>query len=567
MGESTETEIVNKDTSKTERYYKGLQIKHIIRLSVTYLLPMIILIIYFQLQYTDLINESNALHIKSIAENKSNMLDLFMNERVVNLINLIDDPKFKYPPDSSLMREYLARLRKDSEAFTDIDVFDYEGNRIAYAGPIEKFEITNYSAEKWFIKLKEGPNRYVITDIYLGYRKQPHFTIAVNKGQGKEYHVLRATLDPTKIYNFLISHEKTSDTYISIVNSDGYYQLVNPNFGELLAQSPYIPPVDQNLGLSEAYINKRKHKYAYCWLSAVDWIVIVQKANGADTFWHINSLTIVFSLILLLVMFIVIVLRSKRIVQTEREKDEAEEEKAIVELQLEHASKLASVGELAAGIAHEINNPLAIVASEVGLIKDLIDPQYNQNPKISDLIPHLDNIHEAAFRCRDITRKLLSFVRQSDIQLKEHNLNDIIDDLVDSFFEREFAVSNIEIIKNYSQNLPKITTDANQIKQVLLNLLNNAKDAITPPGKITITTGQKGDYVFFAIKDTGCGITKEQIDKIFLPFYTTKEVGKGTGLGLSVSYGIVRNFGGDIEVESIPGKGSTFRVYLPIKLI
>ncbi len=566
MDDNKKSDIVNKDTLQTERYYKGLQIKHIIRLSVTYLLPMIILIIYFQLQYTELIQESDSLHIKSIAENKSNMLDLFMNERVVNLINLIDDPKFKFPPDSALMIEYLERLRKDSDAFTDIDLFDFEGNRIAYAGPIEKFEITNYSAEKWFIKLKEGSERFIITDIYLGYRMQPHFTIAVNRNVGENFYVLRATLEPTKIYNFLISYEKTSDTYISIINSDGYYQLVNPSFGQLLALSPYNVNSDEKLGLSYSYINNKKQKFAYCWLSAVDWIVIVQKANGTDSFWHINSLTIVFSLILLIIMFIVIVLRSKQIVESQRQKDEAEEEKAIVELQLEHASKLASVGELAAGIAHEINNPLAIVASEVGLIKDLIDPQFNQQPDIKDIIPHLDNIHDAAFRCRDITRKLLSFVRHSDVQLKEYNLNDIIDDLVDSFFEREFTVSNIRIIKNYANDLPKITTDANQIKQVLLNLLNNAKDAITPPGTITITTGKKGDYVFFAIKDTGCGITKDQIDKIFLPFYTTKEVGKGTGLGLSVSYGIVRNFGGDIEVESIPGKGSTFRVYLPIKL-
>ncbi|HHN48290.1 MAG TPA: HAMP domain-containing histidine kinase, partial [Bacteroidales bacterium] len=123
-------------------------------------------------------------------------------------------------------------------------------------------------------------------------------------------------------------------------------------------------------------------------------------------------------------------------------------------------------------------------------------------------------------------------------------------------------LKNIELIKHFAPNLPMVLLDENQFKQVLINLLNNASDAITPPGIITIFTFLDGERVGVSVSDTGCGIKMEEINKIFTPFYTTKPVGKGTGLGLSVSYGIIKNLGGDITVESIPGKGTLFTIYL-----
>jgi two-component system NtrC family sensor kinase len=151
------------------------------------------------------------------------------------------------------------------------------------------------------------------------------------------------------------------------------------------------------------------------------------------------------------------------------------------------------------------------------------------------------------------------------MKIEKNNIHNIINDLVDGFFERELAVSNIKFIKNYTPNLPEIETDANQLRQVLLNIINNAIDAINPPGKITISTSYNDDQIIIAVTDTGKGISKEMMEKIFLPFFTTKEVGKGTGLGLSVSYGIIKNLGGKIEVESVVGKGTTFTIILPIK--
>jgi two-component system NtrC family sensor kinase len=175
----------------------------------------------------------------------------------------------------------------------------------------------------------------------------------------------------------------------------------------------------------------------------------------------------------------------------------------------------------------------------------------------------MENIREAAYRCRDITGKLLSFVRQSDVKTGQHDIHGLLDEILSGFIERELSVSNIEVVRKYRDDMPLITTDGNQLKQVILNIINNARDAITPPGTITIATGFENSEVFIAISDTGVGITPEQMEKIFLPFYTTKEVGQGTGLGLSVSYGIIGNLGGTIDVDSTCGEGSTFTIRLP----
>jgi len=543
-----------------EKHYKDLKRKHIIRLSLMYLLPLIILIVYFQFQYSNMLNDSKTMHLQSIAENQANLLDLFLKERVVNLINLIDNPNFDIPPDNSTLQDYLELLKTDSKAFTDIDFFNFRGMEIAYAGPIKRKTYNDYSNEIWFIDLKKSDQRYIITDVYLGFRQEPHFTIAVKRYVGDSVVVLRATLGPKNIYKYMTSIEGLSDVYVSLVNVKGDYQLVSNKLGRLLDKSPILPPREKKIGTGEKYIKNSEVKYAYSWLNEVDWVVIVRDSWHDNTgfFFGMDVNILIVSFLIVGILVLIIFARAKKMALMEREKE-------IVRSQLEHASKLASVGELAAGIAHEINNPLAIITSEIGLIKDKMNPEFGFNGKSCDGIEdHLENMREAAYRCRDITRKLLSFVRVDDVLMKEYNINEILDDLIDGFFEREFAVSNIEIVKDYDPKMPMIITDSNQLRQVILNLVNNAQDAITPPGRITIATRTENHFIKIDISDTGKGIKEDEISKLFLPFFTTKETGKGTGLGLSVSYSIMKNFGGGIDVESIPGKGSTFTVSLPI---
>lgn len=543
-----------------DRYYRELLRKNLLRLVITYLAPLILLTIYFYFQYANISRESQAHHLKSAAEHQANTLDLFLNERVVNLANLIDDPKLKIPPSSGAMEVMLQQLKKNSDTFTDVGFFDSTGVQLAYEGPLSFLENRNYSAESWFMHLRSQGEGFVITDNYLGFRRKPHFTIAVSRIIRGQFVVLRATLDPQRFYEYVISREGSSDIEIAVVNRAGDYQLVSAETGSPLESSTVVPPPTPRIGWVSIREGGGNRDFAYAWLRNADWSVIARQSLQGGAMPRVSSRMgiLVFSAGIIFIVLSIIVIRSKRLVELQIEKE-------ITKAQFEHAAKLASVGELSAGIAHEINNPLAIIAEEVGLIKDLMNPEFQTGATFDDLKPHLDNIHDAVFRCRDITRKLLSFVRKTDIKLKPHNINTLIDEIVDAFWIHEMEVSNIVIEKKYAEDLPEIVTDGNQLKQIFLNILNNAADAITPPGKITISTSYANDHISIAISDTGKGITQEQMEKIFLPFYTTKEPGKGTGLGLSVSYGIVKSLGGEILVESIPGKGSVFTVVLPVK--
>ena len=242
----------------------------------------------------------------------------------------------------------------------------------------------------------------------------------------------------------------------------------------------------------------------------------------------------------------------------------AEQHEAELSGQLVHAAKLASVGELASGIAHEINNPLAIIAEEAGVLKDALDPTLaDEEDEQLDVAEHLGIITDAVFRCRDITRKLLTFVRHSDAKVGSQHIHEILDEVLDGMLGNELAISNVQVIRKYDDGVTGILTDRSQLVQVFVNLIKNALDAMSDGGTLTVTTLEQDDRIVVAVKDTGCGMKPEQLERVFLPFFTTKEPGKGTGLGLSVSNSIIENLGGRVYAESTPGRGSTFTVELP----
>jgi len=273
----------------------------------------------------------------------------------------------------------------------------------------------------------------------------------------------------------------------------------------------------------------------------------------------INLITVAFFTL----MGVVILARARQLVgrQLAIERHEAE-----LSGQLVQAAKLASVGELAAGIAHEINNPLAIIAEEVGVLRDALDPTLvgPDDPPL-DLPEHLEAIHEAVFRCRDITRKLLGFVRQTEVRIERHHPHAILDDVLDGMLGNELTISGVAVERAYDPGVSTIFTDRNQLVQVFVNLVKNAVDAMPRGGTLTVTTRHRAGAVEIRVRDTGYGIPPEHRDRIFMPFFTTKDPGKGTGLGLSVSAAIIQNFGGTVHVDSSPDAGTTFTIELPYR--
>ncbi len=225
--------------------------------------------------------------------------------------------------------------------------------------------------------------------------------------------------------------------------------------------------------------------------------------------------------------------------------------------QIFHSEKLASLGKLAAGIAHEINNPLTGVLTYSSILLEEL-----RNTKYSD---DLQTVVDETLRCRKIVREILNFARETRIEKEPAELNKVISDTL-SILEKHMSFQNINIIKNFDPHIPVMGLDVNQIKSVVNNLALNAADAMHEGGVLTISTGYDNptETVTIEISDTGVGIPEENMDKIFDPFYTTKQTGKGTGLGLAVTYGIVKRHNGTISVKSTVNEGTTFTIKLPV---
>jgi two-component system NtrC family sensor kinase len=234
------------------------------------------------------------------------------------------------------------------------------------------------------------------------------------------------------------------------------------------------------------------------------------------------------------------------------------EQRRQVEEQIAQADKLASIGQLSAGIAHEINNPMGII---LGYTQLLLRNEDRESEKYADL----KTIEKHVRNCKSIVEGLLNFARTSKPREDIIRIDDAMDDVL-NFIQQHAGLGNIEVKKDYNPAVPQMLLDEKKIKQVLMNLIMNAKHAIGDKGVLSLSTwmNTSGRQVMVRIADTGYGIEKKNLAQIFDPFFTTKPTGEGTGLGLSVSYGIIKNHGGEILVESKAGEGSTFTIVLPI---
>ncbi len=545
----------------TAEYFRKLRLRLKLGLLAAFVAPLAILSLYFHYEFTSTMKETGKLHVASLAESQKNTVDLFLQERVVNIFALFHASGFGLNPTQEDMDGYLQDLRRTSDAFVDVGLCNSRGVQIGYAGPFAYLYGKDYSTESWFESVLEESRNYFISNMYLGFRNKPHFTIAVKQRISNEPCVMRATLDPDKFYTFLCNISRGEQVDSALVDDSGVYQVVNPHRGNVLETGVYSPARDSLMGVEVVRSGDELVLLGHAWLEEVPWVLVVrQSLNSAYGKMYLARRIIVSgTLVLVLVMALVIIKTTDRLFGRAQRTVEAREE---LQEQLLHASKLASVGELAAGIAHEINNPLAIIGATSGLLRDFFNPKFDFEWTPEMIQEELRTIDAMVARSRGITHKLLDFSRKTVPQLTMANVNDLLDNVTEGLKRQEFGVENIEIVRDYAPDLPEILVDPDQVSQVFLNLINNAGDAIKGGGAITLCTQYDPKWVRVSVTDTGMGMTAAEMKRVFMPFYTTKEVGKGTGLGLSVSTGIVESMGGTIEVQSVPGKGSVFTVVL-----
>jgi len=540
----------SKDTGRDPRL-SALFWRRVRRQALVYFLPLLLLAGFFHLQYGRLAREGTRAHLGVIAEHQAATLDLFLRERVADLTHALDGEG----NEQADLERALERLRQVSDAFVDLGQVDSGGLLERYAGPVQYDGLVSYAAEGWFQDLTGSGASWTVTDIYPGLRGEPHFTLAVRRGAG----VVRAALSPEKLRHFLRTLEGAAEVRAAVVNRNGQVQVSTAAPRVKPAAAGPRPPATPQRGTLQS-------GGAYAWLQGTTWALVVESATPAagalaGLLEGVPLAAPLLSVPFFLLMGLIIAVRAH---QEAAREVEAYRQKEALSGKLIQAAKLASVGELAAGIAHEINNPLAIIAEEAGIMRDSLDPDLSlEEEEELNHAEHLDAIHDAVFRCRDITRKLLTFVRQDEVRLALVRADELVDEVIDMMMAPEIHRAGAAVKRDHQPGLAPLLADRTLLGQVLVNLVRNALDAMEGGGTLSARTSRRGDRLAITIADTGCGMGPEELEKISTPFYTTKAPGKGTGLGLSVSFSIVRSLGGELYVQSAPGRGSSFTVLLP----
>ena len=493
--------------------------------------------------------------------NAKRTIAAFLAQRKAALYFIVNDNAYDALLDPNRLGTILKNLRLALGGVTDIGVIDGNGQQIAYSGPYP-LEGRNYNNQQWFL---EAVNRGVfISEVFMGYRNAPHFVIAVrHEIPNQSFFVLRISIDTGRLNEQLSGFEMSDQGNAFIINTQGVLQTPSRGHEKMFEKIDFPVPVYSDKTEVVQYHSSSEGDYilGYAYIPDSPFILmIVNKTGELMRSWHRARIEMLLYLMggIVIVLFAVTGFATYFV-----NRIYIADQRRIRSLhQVEYANKLASIGRLAAGVAHEINNPLAVINEKAGLIKDIfqLKEEYARDEKLLGLV---ETIHDSVARCGKITKQLLSFARHMDFSVQPVDLQAVISDVV-GFLGKEAEYRNIAITIKVPSDIPRFESDRGKLQQIFLNLINNAFAALSEGGSLTITAALAGEKVRITVKDTGCGIPEKDIKRIFEPFFSTKTRAGGTGLGLSITYSLVQGLGGTIDVESEVGVGTQFTLFLPL---
>lgn len=482
----------------------------------------------------------------------------------------------EYICDSNNLGHIFELMNRLELTITDLGVIDHNGQHLAYVGPYDLID-KDYSQSFWFRQVME--KGLYISDMFVGFRMEPHFIMAVTASSNGERWVLRATVN-THAFRSLVENVQIGRTgEVYLVNKEGVFQ-TSPRFSYSIMETvPFdVPPLHEGIKTviyepeSKDGLKGPQQIMSLAWLQAPSWLLVVKQdlSEAFDVVSYGSRAVLTFLYLSVATSLVVSALIGRHMIKVMQRQDH---ETAELHCQLAQANKLASIGELSAGVAHEINNPLDIILAEQQTMLDSLQGFPDLAPEFHAQL--VDSVRQAEVQlqcCKRITTNLLRFSRRTKPVLETVYLNEFLMEVVE-LVEREARAGGIGFFAYLDEKLPAMISDPSQLQQVFLDIITNAIDAHDGKGygSVTIRTcsdggaGAQGHPIRVQISDTGQGIAREHLDKIFTPYFATRPTGKGTGLGLATSFNAIKQLGGHIFVTSRLGEGTDFTISFPLR--
>jgi signal transduction histidine kinase len=458
----------------------------------------------------------------------------------------------------------LDNLNKRFGGFTDLGVIDSSGIQQTYVGPHQLGGL-GYNNELWFRQvLRHG---VYISDLVMGYRKEPHLDFAVKRDlPDGSFFVLRAALEAQKFNELIAQFEVGKKTDAFVINREGVLQTPSRYYGSVLEKMQIpIPDYSPKAQVFESRNDKNERTViGYAYIPETPFILMIIKQKGEliqpwyKTGW---AFTGILATSILMILLVTLAVASHLVDQIHQ----ADQERVDTLHQVEYTNKMVSLGRLASGVAHEINNPLAIINQKAGHIRDIftLTEAYKKDPKLISLV---DSVLSTVHRCADVTKGLLDFARHLNVSIQTINLQEIINE-VQSVLSKEAEVRCITVDVDLSENIPPFESDRGKLEQVFFNLFNNAIAVMNDGGHLEIKAEREAtDFVSITFSNNGPGIPEADLKHVFEPFFYSRTGERGTGLGLAVTYALVQEMGGQISVQSELGTGTRFNIRLPLKM-
>ncbi len=497
---------------------------------------------------------------RTMARSHATAIEMYLAEQLhtLEMMARTSSPEVLRDP-AALRRVFEAMAAAQGDAIVDLGVINQEGRHLAYVGPFDLMD-REYAGTEWFQAVMAQGS--LVSDVFLGYRQLPHCVIAVRRPSPDGWWILRATLDNRRLYDLVRSLAVSDQGDVFLVNREGLYQ-TPPRDGDVLGQSPLsnlsaFPDVRER----RVEAGGRSLRQVTTWVNDDRWLLVVQQPEAeilAPVSRAVAEGGLIAALALALVGVSTVLLTSRLI----RRVDQADHARDLMHADLLRSAKLASLGEMATGLAHEINNPLAIISAEQTNLSDELRGLELPEDARETLAESVARCKRQVTRCGEITAKMLQFGRKTETVLQPTQVEPVLREIV-LLLERRARANGAQLRLSVEPGIPPALLDANELEQVLANLVNNAMDATGRGGLITVSARREGKEALLEVADNGAGIAPDDLDRIFQPFFTTKPVGKGTGLGLAVVYGVVQGWGGSIQAESVPGAGTKFSIRIPL---